>query len=649
MSVQNTKTIEAYQKGAKKYLMCNKILSSKSLDDKTKIHDFIRKTLKNIPLESNVLEIGSADGEMSKFIKELGYSVVASDVTLDFIKSCKEKGLKTIKFNILTDNFKRKYNAIICWRVFVHFTNADSLKALNKSYDALENNGLFILSVIDRNCKNVDNEWIDFPDIFHLGVDRYFNYYSKKEMDEIINKTKFNIIDFKRISTGDGNKLLIYVLRKEVFMFDVDKEIKKYINKNIKTQYISNNYGGHGWNHIKEVIKRSFELMKEFNLKLNPNMVYVIAAYHDIGYSEDPDNHEQVSSEKFLNDNGIKKYFTDSEIKIIAEAIVDHRASLEYEARSDYGKLVSSADRAIDVKNMLKRSIEFQYEKHKEENPTALEVIDYSFKKLSSKYGKGGYAKMYYPDKKYQNYLKKMNKLCSDKDEFVKEELKIISKYSSLQIMLYVNRDLKKYIEESIIPGYSVNEPAHGIDHIKYVIDRSFELVQENKLDVNLDMVYTIAAYHDIGHHIDSKTHEIISGEIMSKDKKLKEFFNEEELTIIKEAIEDHRASSKTNPRSIYGEIVSSADRNDSVEKCLRRSYTYGKKLNPTFSDQELFENAHNVLLNKFGEGGYAKFFFKDKKYEKFLTELRSLLKDKDKYIETQRKYVEKLKKEGKI
>ena len=212
-----------------------------------------------------------------------------------------------------------------------------------------------------------------------------------------------------------------------------------------------------------------------------------------------------------------------------------------------------------------------------------------------------------------------------------------------------INKKLQEYIEKKIYPEYDKNEKGHNIDHIKYVIKRSFELVNENDLDVNLDMVYTIAAYHDIGHHIDSKTHEIVSADIMIKDNNLKRFFTDEERQTIKEAIEDHRASAKEDPRSIYGRIVSSADRNNTVEDCLRRTYTYGKKLNPDATDEELFLRAYDILQNKFGEGGYAKFYFKDIQYEKFLKELRELLSDKDNYIETQRKYIEKLKEEGKI
>ena len=209
-----------------------------------------------------------------------------------------------------------------------------------------------------------------------------------------------------------------------------------------------------------------------------------------------------------------------------------------------------------------------------------------------------------------------------------------------------INSDLKDYIEKNIFPEYLKNEPAHNIDHIKYVINRSFKFAY-TLANINYNMVYTIAAYHDIGHHIDSKKHEIISGEIMSKDENLKKFFSEEELKIIKEAIEDHRASAEHEPRSIYGKIVSTADRNNTVEACLRRSYTYGRRLEPDSTDEELFERAYKHLNMKFGENGYAKFFFKDEEYENFLKEIRELLLDKEKFIHTQRTYVNELKNQG--
>ena len=211
-------------------------------------------------------------------------------------------------------------------------------------------------------------------------------------------------------------------------------------------------------------------------------------------------------------------------------------------------------------------------------------------------------------------------------------------------MLLIINQELKKYIEENIFPEYDKNEQAHGIGHIKTVIDRSFELVEENNLDVNLDIVYVVASFHDIGHHIDAKNHEKVSAEIMSKDKNLSKFFSEEELTIIKEAIEDHRSSAKEEPRSIYGKIVSSADRNTSIENSMIRTYIYGSKHCPEMTEEELILRSYNFLSEKFGEEGYAPFYFKDTKYEEFLKEIRKLLKDKDKFIEQEKEYIKKLK-----
>ena len=210
-----------------------------------------------------------------------------------------------------------------------------------------------------------------------------------------------------------------------------------------------------------------------------------------------------------------------------------------------------------------------------------------------------------------------------------------------------VDYELRNFIEEMVFPEYSKNEKAHGLDHIKYVIRRSFELIEQNNLEVESNIVYVVASYHDIGHHINPKKHELVSAEIMSKDKKLKQFFDEDELVVIKEAIEDHRASSDHEPRSIYGKIVSSADRNNTVEQCLERSYYYGKKLSPNASDIELYERAYKHLNLKFGYNGYARFYLRDKEYESFLEAIRKILKDKESFCKIQEEHIKKLESEN--
>ena len=123
---------------------------------------------------------------------------------------------------------------------------------------------------------------------------------------------------------------------------------------------------------------------------------------------------------------------------------------------------------------------------------------------------------------------------------------------------MQINKELQDYIEKNIFPSYKKNDLGHNLDHIKYVIDRSFKFASRVD-DINYDMVYTIAAYHDIGHYIDAKNHEKVSAEMLLADENLKKYFNEEQIRTMAEAVHDHRASrpkSEGKPRSIYGEIV---------------------------------------------------------------------------------------------
>ena len=199
----------------------------------------------------------------------------------------------------------------------------------------------------------------------------------------------------------------------------IDKELYKYLNSKILPRY-NHNIGGHDISHIEYVINRCFELIDEFKLDVNYNMIYTIAMFHDIGYMSDPENHEKVSADMFLKDEFINEFFNSDEINTMYEAIIDHRASLEYEARSLYGKIVSSADREISVENMLIRSLKYQKDKHRAENPTLEDIIDYSYSKLNSKYSKN--------DKKYLEFVDNINLLLENKELFTIKEKELASK-----------------------------------------------------------------------------------------------------------------------------------------------------------------------------------------------------------------------------
>lgn len=209
-----------------------------------------------------------------------------------------------------------------------------------------------------------------------------------------------------------------------------------------------------------------------------------------------------------------------------------------------------------------------------------------------------------------------------------------------------INKDLVKYIETEIFPLYKRNEQGHGIEHIKTVINKSLKLAQNRDVDINI--VYTVAAYHDLGHYIDRKKHEIISAEMFMKDEKIKKWFTDEQRQIIKEAIEDHRASSDHEPRSIYGKIVSTADRTIiDIDTTIRRSYSYGKKHYIGISEEEQIQRVYEHLKEKYGEDGYAKVYLEDKEFDESIKKLREALSNKEAFIERVRKNAEEYNKAG--
>lgn len=205
-----------------------------------------------------------------------------------------------------------------------------------------------------------------------------------------------------------------------------------------------------------------------------------------------------------------------------------------------------------------------------------------------------------------------------------------------------LNEKLVEYIEKKIFPLYDRNEFAHGINHIKTVIRRSLELA--DGYDVDFNIVYTVAAYHDLGHFIDRKRHEIISAEMFIKDENIKRWFADEQRMVIKEAIEDHRASCNHVPRTIYGKIVSTADRTIvDMDNTIKRSYTYGKKNYIGLSEEEQFDRVYEHLVEKYGESGYAKVYLEDKEFDEAVGKLRQALENREEFIERVKRVVSDL------
>lgn len=195
-----------------------------------------------------------------------------------------------------------------------------------------------------------------------------------------------------------------------------------------------------------------------------------------------------------------------------------------------------------------------------------------------------------------------------------------------------LNLEIMSFVEKEILPRYNAFGKSHGLQHVQHVIRNSLELVPLTGADIN--MVYVIAAYHDLGMEGPRAIHHITSGKILQADARLKKWFSPEQIKIMKEAVEDHRASSSRQPRSIYGKIVAEADRDLDPETVFTRAIQYGLENYPEKGEEEQWKRFAAHMEEKYSINGYIKLWIPGSPNAKRLRTIQNIIEDKDKLHE---------------
>ena len=190
-----------------------------------------------------------------------------------------------------------------------------------------------------------------------------------------------------------------------------------------------------------------------------------------------------------------------------------------------------------------------------------------------------------------------------------------------------MEKTLREYIEERIIPMYDGFDAGHGREHVNAVVTEALRLA--GFYDVNEDMVYAAAAYHDTGLCVDRKTHHLESGRIIREDRELDRWFTRDQIEVIAQAAEDHRASSDHEPRTIYGKIIAEADRQIIPESIILRTVQYGFKHYPELDKEGHWRRTCEHMAEKYDEGGYLKLWIPESRNADGLAALRAIIHDK--------------------
>ena len=188
--------------------------------------------------------------------------------------------------------------------------------------------------------------------------------------------------------------------------------------------------------------------------------------------------------------------------------------------------------------------------------------------------------------------------------------------------------DLVEFVEKHILPKYQDFDKAHSTGHVTRVIRRALELARIVGADIN--MTYAIAAYHDIGRSGPRAVHHITGGRILAADARLKKWFSAEQIKIMKEAVEDHRASASHAPRSVYGRIVAEADRDLDPEQVFLRAVQFGLSNYPQLDKERQWKRFLEHMENKYSVNGYIKLWIPQSDNARKLSLLRDTISDRE-------------------
>lgn len=209
-----------------------------------------------------------------------------------------------------------------------------------------------------------------------------------------------------------------------------------------------------------------------------------------------------------------------------------------------------------------------------------------------------------------------------------------------------IRKDIVEYVQQSIIPQYAFFDKAHREDHAVAVITSALRLLdsmpesaREDCKDVLYgksgdwnprEMLFAAAACHDLGLAGGRENHHTDSGKIIRADAKLMQWFTPDQIETIAQAAEDHRASVKAAPRTIFGQLVAEADRIIDNDTIVTRCLLFGFASDPSGEKTKEWHIARceEHIRKKYGRGGYIKLWIPWSDNAAKLSELQDIISD---------------------
>ena len=189
----------------------------------------------------------------------------------------------------------------------------------------------------------------------------------------------------------------------------VRSELQSYVEAEILPRYDAFDKA-HRRPHVERVIRDALALAEFY--PVDRDMIYAAAAYHDTGLCEDRSTHHLVSGRIIREDETLQRWFSPEQIETIAQAAEDHRASLDHEPRSLYGRIIAEADRQIEPETIIRRTVQFGLAHYPE--LAREEHWQRTLDHLHEKYAAGGYLRLWIPESPNAAKLDELRRLIAD-------------------------------------------------------------------------------------------------------------------------------------------------------------------------------------------------------------------------------------------
>ena len=185
MSEINDRTIAAYDASIQGYL--DNTPHEVSRTSKA----WLDASLRGLPSDARILEIGSGFGHDATYIEQQGFVVERTDATPGFVEFLRSQSHEARTLNVLRDKIDGPYDLVFADAVFHHLNRADTIIATSNILAGLVDDGRFAASL----RLGLQEGWSEEK----IGAPRFFSHWERADMMKVIKD-----VGFASIAATDG-------------------------------------------------------------------------------------------------------------------------------------------------------------------------------------------------------------------------------------------------------------------------------------------------------------------------------------------------------------------------------------------------------------------------------------------------------------